>query len=60
MVNNITIYVDDKALVMSSFARVFLMFVSLILKTYFNTSFIVTRLNSLTAKSILAVTKKIS
>ncbi len=42
MVNNITIYVDNKTLVMSSIARVFLVFLSLILKTYFNTSFIVT------------------
>jgi hypothetical protein len=45
MVNTITIYVDNKALVMSLIAPIFLMFVSLILKTYFNTSFIVTRLN---------------
>ncbi len=45
MVNTITIYVDNKVLVMSSIAHVFLIFVSLILKTYFNTSFIVTRLN---------------
>jgi hypothetical protein len=45
MVNTTTIYVDNKALVISSIACVFLVFVLLILKTYFNTSFIVTRLN---------------
>jgi hypothetical protein len=45
MVDTTTIYVDNKALIISSIACVFLMFVLLILKTYFYTSFIVTRLN---------------
>ncbi len=45
MVNTITIYVDAKALVLSSIACIFLVFVLLILKTYFYASFIVTKLN---------------